>query len=73
MVLFLILFMLSPLVSRFLNIDNNWYWVIFASSFLLAFMVAANWGILQGLQRFSSSMITLAVVVGLYFLPKPKR
>jgi len=52
-VLFLILFMLSPLVSRFLNIDNNWYWVIFASSFLLAFMVAVNWGILQGLQRFS--------------------
>ncbi len=57
----LILFMLSPLVSSFLNIDNSWYWVIFASSFLVAFMVAANWGILQGLQRFSPLGLTTAL------------
>ena len=51
--LFLALFLLSPLISGFLNIDNSWYWIVFASSFILAFAVAANCGILQGLQRFS--------------------
>ncbi len=61
-VLFLALFLLSPLISGFLNIDNSWYWIVFASSFILAFAVAANWGILQGLQRFSPLGFSTALV-----------
>lgn len=61
-ILFLALFLLSPLISGFLNIDNSWYWIIFASSFILSFALAASWGILQGLQRFSPLGISTALV-----------
>lgn len=52
--LFVILVLLSPLISSFLNIDNNWHCVIVFSSFLLAFAIPANCGVLQGQQRFFS-------------------
>lgn len=45
---------LSPIISRFLNLDNNFYPIILFSSLLLFFVVATNWGTLQGLQRFFS-------------------
>jgi len=61
-VLFIALFLLSPLISSFLHIDNSWYWIIFASSFILAFALAANWGIMQGLQRFSPLGVSTALV-----------
>lgn len=50
--LFVILVLLSPLISRFLNIENNWHCIIVFSSFLLAFAIPANCGVLQGQQRF---------------------
>jgi len=51
-VLFLILALLSPLISRFLNIDNNWYFILLFSALILYFTFPANLGVLQGLQRF---------------------
>lgn len=51
-VMFLALALFTPLLSGFLSIDNNWYCIVLFSSFILAFMVAANLGVLQGLQRF---------------------
>lgn len=50
--LFLIGVALSPLLSRFLNIDSNWYPAILFSSLLLVFALPVNQGILQGTQRF---------------------
>lgn len=49
---FAVLALLSPLISKFLNIANNWYLIILFSSFALAVVIAANYGILRGLQRF---------------------
>ncbi len=42
----------SPLVSRLLNIDNNLFPLIMFLSFVFAFSVPVNLGVLQGLQRF---------------------
>ena len=50
--MFLVLAMLSPLISGFLNIDNDWYFILLFSALLLYFTVPANLGVLQGLQRF---------------------
>jgi O-antigen/teichoic acid export membrane protein len=50
--LFLALAMLTPLLSRFLNIENEWYFIILFFSFILAFALPINWGVLGGLQRF---------------------
>jgi O-antigen/teichoic acid export membrane protein len=50
--LFLALAGLTPLLSRFLNIENGWYFIILFLSFILAFALPVNWGILGGLQRF---------------------
>ena len=42
----------SPLVSRLLNIDNNLYAVLVFASFILAFSLPVNFGVMRGLQRF---------------------
>jgi O-antigen/teichoic acid export membrane protein len=52
--LFVILIAASAFITRLLNLGNVLYCVILFSSFLFAFPVASNWGILQGLQRFVS-------------------
>ena len=49
---FLIFLMFTPLASSFLNMGSNWSWIILSSTFILAFAVPTNQGILQGLQRF---------------------
>ena len=49
---FLLLSALSPLISNFLNIDNNWYLIILFFSLILVFALPVNYGILRGLQRF---------------------
>lgn len=50
--LFLVLALLGPVISRFLNIDSNWYvWIVFAS-LVPGFAMYANLGTLRGLQRF---------------------
>ena len=50
--MFLVLALLSPLISGFLHIDNNWYFILLFSSLILYFTIPANLGVLQGLQRF---------------------
>lgn len=50
--MFLVLALLSPLISGFLNIDNTWYFILLFSALILYFTFPANLGVLQGLQRF---------------------
>jgi len=45
---------LSPLISRFLKINNIGYLLITFSSWIFAFSLSGNWGVMQGLQRFLS-------------------
>ncbi len=49
---FVLLGGLSPLVSRFLKVDNQSYAFILFSSLVVVFVLATSWGTLQGLQRF---------------------
>jgi len=49
---FVLLGGLSPLVSRFLKVENPSYALILFSSLMVAFVLSASWGTLQGLQRF---------------------
>lgn len=49
---FLLLSLLSPLISQFLNIDNAWYVVALALFLIFSFVLPANIGLLQGLQSF---------------------
>lgn len=51
-VVFAILASVTVPLSQFLNISNYWYVIIIALSFLLTFIISANFGMLQGLQRF---------------------
>mgnify|MGYP000008676815 CR=1 FL=1 len=60
--MFLVLAALSPLISGFLNIDNNWYFILLFSALILYFTIPTNLGILQGLQRFIPLGFSHAVV-----------
>jgi len=51
-VFFIVLSLLSPLVSQFLNLDNVWYVVLLALFLLFSFILPANMGFLMGLQKF---------------------
>jgi O-antigen/teichoic acid export membrane protein len=74
--MFVVLALLSPLISRFLNIGNNWYPIILFLSLVLTFAVCANQGTLRGLQRFlplgiSGTLMAfsrLVIAVGLVYL-----
>ncbi len=50
--LFLILALLTPLISRFLKMDNNWYIIVLGFSLVFVFAIPVNLGTLRGLQRF---------------------
>ena len=50
---FLVLSILTPLISSFLNIDNNWYLIVLFFSLILVFILTVNYGILRGIQRFT--------------------
>jgi O-antigen/teichoic acid export membrane protein len=50
--LFTLFTILSPIISRFLNLDNLAYPIILFSSMIFTLMLAVNWGIFQGLQKF---------------------
>ena len=52
LVIFVVLALLTPVISRFLNIGNNWYPIILSFSLVLTFALQANFGTLRGLQRF---------------------
>lgn len=49
---FILLVALSPLISRFLNLDSLFHLIILFSAVLIIYLLSVNWGILQGLQRF---------------------
>ncbi len=51
---YIVLFLLTPLIAEFLNIENLWYPRILFPSFILALILPVNYGILRGLQRFVS-------------------
>lgn len=59
---FVLLVTLSPLISRFLHLDNLFYLVILFSSMLAVLALSVNWGTLQGLQRFLPLGSSQAVV-----------
>lgn len=67
MLLFLGLGVLAPFASAFLGIDSYWYLVALALSFVLAFALPVNWGILGGLQRFLPLGFTTALLALLKF------
>ena len=50
--LFIVVALLTPLISSFLKIDNYWYSLLFSTSLILVFAIPVNYGLLQGLQRF---------------------
>ena len=50
--IFIVLALLTPVISRFLNSGNNWYPIILFFSLVLTFALQANFGTLRGLQRF---------------------
>lgn len=50
--LFLVLALLSPIISKFLSISNNLYPIIIFATLVVAFVYPTNLGVLQGLQRF---------------------
>jgi len=52
LVLFLILVLVTPVASTFLNLDNRWYFVVLSMTLVLSFSLPVNQGLLQGLQRF---------------------
>ena len=56
--IFVVLALLTPVISRFLNIGNNWYPITLFFSFVLTFAIHANLGTLRGLQRFLHLGIT---------------
>ncbi|MBI2847925.1 MAG: oligosaccharide flippase family protein [Chloroflexi bacterium] len=49
---FIVLSVLSPVFSGFLNLSTNWYVMLLASSFVLMLVLPINYGVLRGLQRF---------------------
>jgi O-antigen/teichoic acid export membrane protein len=49
---FILVGLLSPVISKFLNISSNWYCIILFSSVVFAFAFCVNTGTLRGLQRF---------------------
>lgn len=51
-VLFLVLLLITPVVSRFLRLDNGWHFVILSLSVVLSFALPVNQGLFLGLQRF---------------------
>jgi O-antigen/teichoic acid export membrane protein len=51
---FLVLSLLSPFISQFLNINNIWYVIFLAFFLIFGFTVSVNLGLLMGLQRFTA-------------------
>ena len=58
---------LSPLLSRFLDTDSYVYPIVLSSSFIFAFPLSGDWGVMQGLQRFP----TLAAIRVLWASLRP--
>lgn len=52
LLLFLLLASVTPLLADFLNIHNEWYFILLFSSLVFSIALSVNQGVLQGLQRF---------------------
>jgi O-antigen/teichoic acid export membrane protein len=65
---FLLIFALSPLIARFLNIPSTLTVMIFSTLFLVTFLAPVNRGILQGLQRFFYFAISFPFESGIKLL-----
>ncbi len=50
--LFLVLVLISPIMSKFLKIEDRWCFIVLSLSLVLSFSLPVNQGLLQGLQRF---------------------
>jgi O-antigen/teichoic acid export membrane protein len=76
LLLFLLLAAATPLLASFLNIDNEWYFIVLFSSLVFSIAVSVNQGMLQGLQRFVplgftqvlGSLLRLGLAVGLVYI-----
>jgi O-antigen/teichoic acid export membrane protein len=66
---FLLLSILSFPLSRFFNIDNEWYVILLAFSLVFSFALSANLGLLMGLQKFIEFSVSnnLWVLIKLLF------
>lgn len=65
--LFVILVLLTPLILRFLNMDNNWYIIVLSFSLVFVFAIPVNLGTLRGLQRFVPLGLTGGIAAFLKF------
>ncbi len=61
-VLFILVALFTPIISRFLKVDNYWYCLLFSTSLILVFAIPVNCGILQGLQKFVPLGISTALI-----------
>lgn len=59
-----IIFVTSPLISSFLNIDKTFFLTLVAISFFFSMQALLNRSILQGLLRFKEMVLTLLIEVG---------
>ncbi len=68
----LILFLLTPIISEFLHINNDWYLIILFSSLIVSFALPVNFGVMLGLQRFmhfaTSGVLIAAIKLALAIL-----
>ena len=74
--LFAILALASTFITHLLNLGSALNCIILFSSFLFAFPLSSNWGILQGLQRFislGSNQVLFAVVKVVFAVLLPKQ
>ena len=73
-VCFVLLALASPIVSRLLDLENIWYVLIIFTSIIFLLPISVNWGVMQGLQRFTpfglsqSATYLLRLVVGVLFV-----
>jgi O-antigen/teichoic acid export membrane protein len=63
--IFIVLGLLSPMISKFLNIGNYFYLLLLFFSFIPAMVLPVNYGVLRGLQKFlhlGSSNILMGIL-----------
>lgn len=58
-IFFVIVLMVSPVISSFLNINNISYFILIAISFLFTLQAGLNRSILQGLLKFKEMVVTI--------------
>jgi O-antigen/teichoic acid export membrane protein len=54
LIVFIVLAVASPVIAEYLHLGNVNYLLILLGSLVLSFPLASNWGMLQGLERFTA-------------------